>query len=101
MATSKAITQVVSPAQRAVSEQDSPDTRVKHDSASLSQCPECDGDVVAQEEGPFCADCGVVVAAEWVDRIPTPVALATIGDDGKSMETVNPLRMDRTLHTKI
>ncbi|SFS09884.1 transcription initiation factor TFIIB [Halomicrobium zhouii] len=100
MATSNAITQVVSPAQRAASEQDSPDARVEHGPASRSQCPECDGDVVTQDEESFCADCGVIVAAEWVDRSPTLVDLGMVGDASKSIETVNPLRTDKGLHTK-
>jgi len=100
MATSNAITQVVSPAQRAASEQDSPDARVEHDPASRSQCPECDGDVVTRDEESFCGDCGVVVAAEWVDRSPTLVDLGMVGDASKSIETVNPLRTDKGLHTK-
>ncbi|MFC6991805.1 transcription initiation factor IIB family protein [Haladaptatus sp. GCM10025707] len=56
---------------------------------------------MTQDEESFCTDCGLVVAAEWVDLSPTLVDLGMIGNALQSIETVDPLRTDKGLHTKI
>ena len=49
----------------------------------------------------FCTDCGLIVADEWVDLSPTLHDLGLVGDADQSIETVDPLRADKGLHTKI
>jgi transcription initiation factor TFIIB len=57
--------------------------------------------VVTKDEESFCADCGLVVASEWVDRSPTLADLGLVGNASQSIETVDPLRTDKGLHTRI
>jgi len=67
-----------------------------------SACPECDGRVVSENQESYCEDCGLVVSAEHVDRQPM---LRVHGpSDGRgpaewSCESINPLRVDKGLHT--
>ena len=74
---------------------------VEREPAARSACPECEGRVVTHDEESFCADCGLVVAAEWVDRSPTLADLGKVGNAEQSIETVDPLRTDKGLHTRI
>jgi len=65
-------------------------------------CPECGGSVVANRHTTHCEKCGLVVSEEHVDRGPTMVDLGLVGfGNEKSIETVNPFRSDKGLHTKI
>ncbi|QIO24414.1 transcription initiation factor IIB family protein [Haloarcula sp. JP-L23] len=91
----------VSDEQTTTTEQCSREVTIEREPASRSACPECDGRVVTHDEESFCADCGLVVAAEWVDRSPTLVDLGLVGNADQSIETVDPLRTDKGLHTKI
>ena len=81
--------------------QDESVTEVEHDPAAQSTCPECEGQILTSDETSFCESCGLVVADEWVDRSPTLVDLGKVGNADASIETVNPLRTDKGLHTRI
>jgi len=76
-------------------------TAVEHEPAVQSTCPECEGQIRTADESSFCESCGLVVADEWVDRSPTLSDLGKVGDADASIETLNPLRTDKGLHTKI
>ncbi|SFT09920.1 hypothetical protein [Halostagnicola kamekurae] len=70
--------------------------------AQLSICAECDGQVVTENNESFCANCGLVVTAEHVDHRPTRSVHGP--SDGRglsewSCEPINPLRVDKGLHT--
>jgi len=77
------------------------ETTVEHEPAARSTCPECEGQTRTADETSFCESCGLVVAAEWVGRSPTLVDLGKVGNADASIGTVNPLRTDKGLHTRI
>jgi transcription initiation factor TFIIB len=77
------------------------EVREAHAPAGRSACPECDGRVITEDEVSFCADCGLVATDEWVDRSPTLRDLGKVGDAEASIETVDPFRTDKGLHTRI
>jgi transcription initiation factor TFIIB len=65
-------------------------------------CPECDGRVVSEGVESVCADCGLVVTIDALQRSPTLQANAPTTADrvGEwAVETVDDLRVDRGLHT--
>ncbi|WP_135537056.1 transcription initiation factor IIB [Halostella pelagica] len=75
---------------------------VEHEPARQSTCPECDGQVVTSDEESYCVDCGLVVSAEHVDRQPTRGVHGPSDGSGPSewsCESINPLRIDKGLHT--
>ncbi|WP_227015626.1 transcription initiation factor IIB family protein [Haloarcula sp. JP-L23] len=74
---------------------------VEHEPSARSACPKCAGRVITDDEASFCTDCGLVVADEWVNRSPTLTDLGLVGDADQSIETVDPMRTDKGLHTKI
>ncbi|OYR84576.1 transcription factor TFIIB [Halorubrum distributum] len=74
---------------------------VEHAPSTRTVCPECESQVITNDETSFCTGCGLVVADEWVDRSPTLTDLGMVGDADQSIETVDPLRTDKGLHTKI
>jgi transcription initiation factor TFIIB len=74
---------------------------VEHAPSTRAVCPECESQVITNDETSFCTACGLVVADEWVDRSPTLNDLGLVGDADQSIETVDPLRTDKGLHTKI
>ena len=57
--------------------------------------------MITNDETSFCTACGLIVADEWVDRSPSLTDLGMVGDADQSIETVDPLRTDKGLHTKI
>jgi transcription initiation factor TFIIB len=101
MSNTNASEKTVSEEQTTTTEQRGREVTIEREPAGRSVCPECDGRVVTHDEESFCADCGLVVAAEWVDRSPTLADLGKIGNADQSIETVDPLRTDKGLHTKI
>jgi len=65
-------------------------------------CPECEGSLEASERETVCADCGLVVETDVVDRGPEWRSFAD--DDGERARTGAPLtrsRHDRGLSTEI
>jgi len=75
---------------------------LKHAPAGRSACPECDGRVVTGNGESYCQKCGLVVSAEYVDRQPTRGAHGPSEGSGPSewsCESINPLRIDKGLHT--
>ncbi len=101
MSTTNASAKTVLAAQTSNSDAQRPGRAVEHEPSARAACPECEGQVVTEDEQSFCTDCGLVVAAEWVDRSPTLADLGMIGNADQSIETVDPLRTDKGLHTKI
>ena len=101
MSSTNASEKTVSDEQYSTTKLDGLEATVEREPAARSACPECEGRVVTHDEESFCADCGLVVAAEWVDRSPTLGDLGMIGNAEQSIETVDPLRTDKGLHTKI
>jgi len=91
----------VSDVQTTTTEQRSRKTTVEREPSGRSACPECEGQVITIDEESFCSDCGLVVADEWVDLSPTLNDLGLIGNADQSIETVDPMRTDKGLHTKI
>jgi len=70
--------------------------------AQASTCVECDGQVVTKDNESFCTDCGLVVTTEHVDRQPMLRVHGPSDDSGPaewSCESINPLRVDKGLHT--
>ncbi|GCF14486.1 hypothetical protein Harman_24210 [Haloarcula mannanilytica] len=67
-----------------------------------TQCPECEGRVIAVDVEAVCTDCGLVVTEDTLDRSP---GVKTHGPDcdkqtGEwAVETTNDLRVDKGLHT--
>jgi len=74
---------------------------IEHAPSTRAVCPECESQVITTDETSFCTACGLIVADEWVDRSPTLTDLGMVGDADQSIETVDPLRTDKGLHTKI
>lgn len=75
---------------------------VEHEPAQASTCVECDGRVVTEDNESFCTDCGLVVSAEHVDHRPTRGVHGPSDGSGPSewsCESINPLRIDKGLHT--
>ena len=101
MSSTNASEKTVSEEQTTTTEQCGREITIEREPTSRSACPECDGRVVTQDGESFCADCGLVVASEWVDRSPTLADLGLVGNASQSIETVDPLRTDKGLHTKI
>jgi len=70
--------------------------------SALTDCPECEGVVRMQSEETVCADCGLVVAEDRIDRGPE---WRSFDDDGNQSSRVGaPLtrsRHDRGLSTEI
>jgi transcription initiation factor TFIIB len=65
-------------------------------------CPECGGQVRKPNHESVCADCGLIVSVETLDRTPTLVDHApdNRSRDGEwSCEPTNELRVDKGLHT--
>ncbi|MDS0280382.1 transcription initiation factor IIB family protein [Halomicroarcula sp. S1AR25-4] len=101
MSSTNASEKTVSDEQYSTTKLDGLEATVEREPAARSACPECEGRVVTHDEESFCADCGLVVAAELVDRSPTLTDLGMVGDADQSIETVDPLRANKGLHTKI
>lgn len=95
MSSTNASEKTVSDEQSSTTKLDGFETTVEREPAARSACPECEGHMVTHDEESFCADCGLVVAAEWVDRSPTLVNLGMVGNAEQSIETVDPLRTDK------
>jgi transcription initiation factor TFIIB len=93
--------QLVSDGQTSTTEQRSRTFQVEHEPSARSACPECEGQVLTKDEQSFCTDCGLIVADQWVDLSPTLNDLGMVGGADQSIETVDPLRTDKGLHTKI
>ncbi|NHX37518.1 MULTISPECIES: transcription initiation factor IIB [Halolamina] len=91
----------VSDVQTTTTEEGGHEPTVEHEPSGRSACPECKGRVITEDEQSFCTDCGLIVADEWVDLSPTLNDLGLVGDTDQSIETVDPLRTDKGLHTKI
>lgn len=75
---------------------------VEREPARQSTCPECDGQVVTSGQESYCQKCGLVVSAEHVDHRPTRGVHGPSGGSGPaewSCESINPLRVDKGLHT--
>ncbi|WP_248895413.1 transcription initiation factor IIB [Haloplanus halobius] len=92
---------LVSDGQTSTTEQRSRTFQVEHEPSARSTCPECEGQVITEDEESFCTVCGLIVADQWVDLSPTLNDLGMVGDADQSIETVDPLRTDKGLHTKI
>ncbi|GGN26387.1 transcription initiation factor IIB [Halarchaeum nitratireducens] len=101
MSSNNASGKTVSDVQSTTTEEREDEPTVEHEPAGRSACPECEGQVITEDEQSFCTDCGLVVADEWVDLSPTLNDLGLVGDADQSIETVDPLRTDKGLHTKI
>ena len=93
--------QLVSDGQTSTTEQRSRTFQVEHEPSARPACPECEGQVLTKDEQSFCTDCGLIVADQWVDLSPTLNDLGMVGGADQSIETVDPLRTDKGLHTKI
>ncbi|WP_254547206.1 transcription initiation factor IIB family protein [Halomarina pelagica] len=75
---------------------------VEHEPTWQSTCLECDGQVVTGDQESYCVDCGLVVSAEHVDHRPTRGVHGPSEGSGPaewSCESINPLRVDKGLHT--
>ncbi|WP_226022852.1 transcription initiation factor IIB family protein [Halomicrobium salinisoli] len=101
MSTTTANEKTVSDGQSSTTEQRGREVSIEHEPAGRSACPECQGQVITEDEESFCTECGLVVAAEWVDRSPSLADLGMVGDAEMSIEPVNELRVDNGMHTKI
>jgi len=67
-----------------------------------TQCPECEGRVIAVDVEAVCTDCGLVVTEDTLDRSPGVKACGPDGDKQTgewAVETTNDLRVDKGLHT--
>jgi len=101
MSSNNASEKTVSDVQHTTTEERGHEATVEHEPSGRSACPECEGQVITEDEQSFCTDCGLIVADEWVDLSPTLNDLGLVGDADQSIETVDPLRTDKGLHTKI
>jgi len=101
MTSNNASEKTVSDVQSTTIEERGHEPTVEHEPSGRSACPECEGQVITEDEQSFCTDCGLIVADEWVDLSPTLNDLGLVGDADQSIETVDPLRTDKGLHTKI
>lgn len=75
---------------------------VEREPARQSTCPECDGQVITSNQESYCVDCGLIVSAEHVDHRPTRGVHGPSDGSGPaewSCESINPLRIDKGLHT--
>ena len=101
MSSNNASERTVSDVQSTTTEERGHEPTVEHEPSGRSACPECESQVITEDEQSFCTDCGLIVADEWVDLSPTLNDLGLVGDADQSIETVDPLRTDKGLHTKI
>jgi len=101
MASNNASEKTVSAGQIPTTERAGRETTIEREPAGRTACPECEGRVITADETSFCRECGLVVAAEWVDLSPTLADLGKVGNADQSIEPVDPLRTDKGLHTKI
>jgi len=65
-------------------------------------CPECDGRLVNDGHESYCAECGLVVSDAPLDLRPTRAVHGPSRRSGPqewSLESINPLRVDKGLHT--
>jgi transcription initiation factor TFIIB len=67
-----------------------------------ASCPECEGRVISEDVEAVCADCGLVVSIDALERQPGLKAHAPAGTerDGEwAVEPTQELRVDKGLHT--
>ena len=67
-----------------------------------ASCPECEGRVISEDVEAVCADCGLVVSIDALERSPGLKAHAPTGSerDGEwAVEPTKELRVDKGLHT--
>ncbi|WP_255198506.1 transcription initiation factor IIB [Halorarius litoreus] len=65
-------------------------------------CPECEGRVVSEDVEAVCADCGLVVSIDALERKPGLKSHAPTNTERSgewAVETTNQLRTDKGLHT--
>ncbi|MDL5363886.1 transcription initiation factor IIB family protein [Halalkalicoccus sp. NIPERK01] len=75
---------------------------VEREPAQASTCVECDGRVITEDNESFCVGCGLIVSAEHVDHRPTRGVHGPSDGSGPvewSCESINPLRIDKGMHT--
>lgn len=75
---------------------------VEHAPSGRSGCPECENPVISEADESYCVSCGLVLSGAHLDAKPTLRGHGPSADGGPnewSCETVNPLRVDKGLHT--